>query len=51
MKKQNSSLSLHNFLHENITNLVNLRETETEKRSHQSKYRSQKALWRSQFKN
>ena len=26
MKKQNSSLSLHNFLNENIPNLVNLRE-------------------------
>ena len=48
MKKQNSSLSLHNFLNENIPNLVNLRE-KTEKRSHLSKYRSQKALWRSQF--
>ena len=33
MKKQNSSLSLHNFLNENIPNLVNLRE-KTEKRSH-----------------
>ena len=26
MKKQNSSLSLHNFLNENIPNFVNLRE-------------------------